>query len=163
MIRPNKRLVGVTVDDERDKQSLNVLNETSEADIDNVASLEIEELLQDGGGYESETHNQNSIFVQVSGSPVYKATIVKEVLNSNTHVSSADRLRRERGYSKHSGSSETEDNEDALDLDDALMLGETMAVKLLYDKDSVALAFVKIMSMKSKWRKVCNGHPLNQH
>ena len=61
MIRPNKRLVGVTVDDERDDdQSLNVLNETSEADIDNVASLEIEELLQDGGGYESETHNQNS-------------------------------------------------------------------------------------------------------
>ena len=98
MIRPNKRLVGVTVDDE-----------TSEADIDNVASLEIEELLQDGGSYESETHNQNSIFVQVSGSPVYKATIVKEVLNDNTHVSSADRLRRVRGYSKHPGSSEPED------------------------------------------------------
>ena len=56
MICPNKRLVGVTVDDQRDnEQSLNVLNETSEADIDNVASLEIEELLQDGGGYESET------------------------------------------------------------------------------------------------------------
>ena len=56
MIRPNKRLVGVTVDDERDdEQSLNVLNEISEADIDNVASLEIEELLQDSGGYESET------------------------------------------------------------------------------------------------------------
>ena len=50
MIRPNKRLVGVTVDDERDdEQSLNVLNETSEADIDNVAALEIEELLQDDG------------------------------------------------------------------------------------------------------------------
>ena len=51
---------------------------------------------------------------------------------------------------KHPGSSETEDNEDALDLDDALMLGDTLAVKLLYDKDSVALAFVKLMSMKSK-------------
>ena len=49
MICPNKRLVGVTVDDQRDdEQSLNVLNETSGADIDNVASLEIEELLQDG-------------------------------------------------------------------------------------------------------------------
>ena len=61
MICPNKRLVGVTVDDQRDEQSLNVLNETSEADIDNVASLEIEELLQDGGGYESETQpNFNS-------------------------------------------------------------------------------------------------------
>ena len=55
-----------------------------------------------------------------------------------------------RGYSKHPGSSETEDNEDAFDLDDALMLGDTLAVKLLYDKDFVALAFVKIMSMKSK-------------
>ena len=56
MIRPNRRLVGVTVDDERDdEQSLNVLNETSEADIDNVAFLEIEELLRDDGGYESET------------------------------------------------------------------------------------------------------------
>ena len=53
MICPNKRLVGVTVDDQRDdEQSLNVLNETSEADLDNVASLEIEELLQDGGGYD---------------------------------------------------------------------------------------------------------------
>ena len=30
------------------------------------------------------------------------------------------------------------------------MSGDTLAVKLLYDKDSVALAFVKIMSMKSK-------------
>ena len=95
-------------------------------------------------------HNKNSIFAQVSGSPVYKATIVKEVLNSNTHVSSADRIRWVRDYSKHPGSSETEDNEDALDLDDALMLGDTLAVKLLYDKDSVALAFVKLMSMKSK-------------
>ena len=95
-------------------------------------------------------HNQNSIFVQVSDSPVYKATIVKEVLNGNTHVSSADRLRRVRGYSKHPGSSEAENNEDALDVDDALMLGDTLAVKLLYDKDPVALAFVKIMSMKSK-------------
>ena len=66
------------------------------------------------------------------------------------HVSSADRLRRVRGYAKHPGSSETEDNEDALDLDGALMLGDTLAVKLHYDKDSVALAFVKIMSMKSK-------------
>ena len=96
-------------------------------------------------------HNQISILVQVSGSPVYKATIVKEVLNGNTHVSFAERLRRVRGYSEHPGSSETEDNEDALDLDDALMLGDTLAVKLLYDKDSVALAFVKIItSMKSK-------------
>ena len=92
-------------------------------------------------------HNQNSIFVQVSGSPVYKATIVKEVLNGNTHVSSAERLRRVRGYSKHPGSSETEDNEDALDLDDALMLGDMLAVKLLYDKDSVLfflLFFIQI-------------------
>ena len=55
-----------------------------------------------------------------------------------------------RGYSKHPGSSETEDNEDALDLDDTLMLGDMLAVKLLYNKDSVALAFVKIMSMKIK-------------
>ena len=88
--------------------------------------------------------------IQASGSPVYKATIVKEVLNCNTHVSSADRIRRVRGYSKHPGSSETGNNEDALDFDDALMLGNTLAVKLLYDKDSVASAFVKIMSMKSK-------------
>ena len=55
-----------------------------------------------------------------------------------------------RGYLKHPGSSETEDNENALDLEDALMLGDTLAVKLIYDKDSVALAFVKIMFMKSK-------------
>ena len=61
---------------------------------------------------------------------------------------SADRLRRVRGYLKHPGSSENDDGEDSLDLDDAIMLGDTLAVKLLLDKNSAALAFVKIMSMK---------------
>ena len=45
MMRPNKRLVGVNMDNER-----NELNITAEETEVNIASLEIEEMLQDGGG-----------------------------------------------------------------------------------------------------------------
>ena len=76
-------MAGVTVDDDRDEeQDVNVLRETFEADVDNAASLENEELKTLVAM--KMRHNANSIFVQVSDIPVYKATIVKEVLNGIT-------------------------------------------------------------------------------
>ena len=150
MMRPNKRLVGVNVDNERIEPSLTPVVEDVQQAEDNIASLEIEEMVQDG--YDSnDTGIQNSILVEVSGSMVYKATIVKEILNGDVELSSADRLRRVRGYTKHPGTTEVIDSDDGdLDLDDAIMLGDVLSVKVKYDGTSVVLAFVKITSMKNK-------------
>ena len=51
-------------------------------------------------------------------------------MNGNTQVSSADRLRRVRGYSKHPGSLNTAGDEDDLDLDDTIILGDILAFKI---------------------------------
>ena len=55
-------------------------------------------------------------------------------MNGNTQVSSADRLRRVRGHSKHPGPSNTADDENDLDLDDAIILGDILALKILLEK-----------------------------
>ena len=59
-------------------------------------------------------------------------------------------MRRVRGYSKNPGSSSTAGNKDDLDLDDTIMLGDILALKIFLDKNFAVLAFVKIMSMKHK-------------
>ena len=101
MVRPNRRLVGVNVDSERNEISLTPVDEVAQLAEDNIASLEIEEIVQDAGGFDSyDKDAPNSIFVEVSGNMVYKATIVKEILSDNVQLSSIDRLRRIRGYTK---------------------------------------------------------------
>ena len=123
--------------------------EAQEKDEDNDASLEIEELLEDSGGYDMESNIQHPITCRIGDKPIYKATMVKDVLNGDTQVSSADRLRRVRGYSKTPCSFENLDDENNLDLDDVLMLGDVVAAKLI-PKDSATFAFIKIMAMKCK-------------
>ena len=66
-VKTKKRLVGVNVDSKR-----NEINEICEND---EPSLEIERLLQDGGGYD-DVHD--SILVEVDVSMVYKATVIIE-------------------------------------------------------------------------------------
>ena len=151
MARPNKRLVGVNVDNERNE--INTIEYETEIETEeteeSIASLEIEEMLQDGGGYDSEAVAQNSVFVELDGSSVYKATVVKEVLNGEADLSSTDRLRRVRGYSKHPGSADVEvDGE--IDMDDVIMIGDVLTVKVKHNGTPVTLAFVKITSMKCK-------------
>ena len=85
MMRPNKRLVGVNVDNEREELS-SAFSETEELDEDNSASLEIEEMLQDVDAFDTE--QQNSVKVEVDGEMVYKATVVKEILNGDDQFSS---------------------------------------------------------------------------
>ena len=149
MLRPCKRLEGVTVDINMEEEQEDSFYEAQEKDEDNDASLEIEELLEDSGGYDMESNIQHPITCRIGDKPIYKATMVKDVLNGDTQVSSADRLRRVRGYSKTPCSFENLDDENNLDLDDVLMLGDVVAAKLI-PKDSATFAFIKIMAMKCK-------------
>ena len=55
----------------------------------NIASLENEEMLQDGG-YDNEAEVQNSVFVEVDGNSMYKATVLK-TFNGDVQLSSIDR------------------------------------------------------------------------
>ena len=87
MLRPNKRLIGVNVDTERNK--LDDEHNTSEADTneieDNLASLEIEELIE-----EENVIIATSTTVELDGKNVHKASVVKELLNNDANVSSTD-------------------------------------------------------------------------
>ena len=65
MMRPNKRLVSVNVDNERYEPNITAeVEDDAEKTEVNIASLEIEEMLQDGGGYDNEAEVQNSVFVE---------------------------------------------------------------------------------------------------
>ena len=102
MLRPNKRVVGVTVDTEREV----VLHEFHEAEQEreddiptipeqiteeNEISLDIEEFLE----VNSPSFNST---VDVGGKLKHKSTIIRELFNETG--SSIDRLRRVRTYSK---------------------------------------------------------------
>ena len=86
MICPNKRLVGVNVDTERmevEEESL-VSDEIdfhpdTTQECDNLASLEIEELICNDG----EICTEISPKVLVDGKDVYKALVVKRLMNGN--------------------------------------------------------------------------------
>ena len=60
---------------------------------------------------------------------------------------STDRLKRVRGYSKFCDVTEVTENQ--LDLDDAVMVGDFIAGKVICDKQST-LCVVKILSLKNK-------------
>ena len=104
MLRPNKRLVGVNVDTERNE--VNECNEDNNEQQDasqmersniedNLASLDIEELIEDEG-----TSGAISATIELNGKNVHKATVVKGMFNSDANSSSNDRLLRVRGYSQ---------------------------------------------------------------
>ena len=107
MLRPNGRLVGVTIDVEREEvceEVADTVDEPVESEIqtnvldipseENEISLDIEEFLEEN----SPTFNST---VDVNGKMKHKATVVRELFNGSG--SSMDRLRRVRSYSKFVG------------------------------------------------------------
>ena len=111
-----------------ERNELDDEHNTSEADTnkieDNLASLEIEELIE-----EENVIIAISTTVELDGKNVHKASVVKELLNNDTNVSSTERLRRVRGYSKNVGIQETIGSDD-VDLDERVMLGDTLSAKV---------------------------------
>ena len=103
MLRPNKRLVGVNVDTERNevKECNEDNNEQQDAPQmersnieDNLASLDIKELMEDEANA-----GATPTTIELDGKNVHKATVVKGMFNSDANSSYNDRLRRGRGYS----------------------------------------------------------------
>ena len=132
MLRPKKRLVGVNVDTERTEETLTsdglmeeVVDETEGSDVEeNMASLEIEEMIQD----DTVSERNFSSKITVDGKEVHKASVVRIMLNKDEDQSSNDRLRRVRGYTKHPG--RVTDVQDDVDLDDCIMIGDMLAAKV---------------------------------
>ena len=155
MLRPNKRMVGVTVDIER--------NEVSEEDIDtededsplsesenteedeNLVSLDIEKFIED---------NEVTVVdakVEVSGKILHKASVIREIFNESENGSSNDRLRRVRSYTKYlsTDSGEIVDNDDDdLELDEMIMVGDLLCGKIALKDGKASFAVGKIASMK---------------
>ena len=89
MLRPNKRVVGVTIDLEREEDAV-LDEETSIPENileENEVSLDIEEFLEDNTPTFDST-------VDVTGKQKHKATVIRELFNESG--SSLDRLRRVR-------------------------------------------------------------------
>ena len=141
MLRPYKRLIGVNVDTERNE--LDDEHNTSEADTneieDNLASLEIEELIE-----EENVIITTSTTVELDGKNVHKASVVKELLNNDANVSSTERLRRVGEYSKNVGIQETIGSDDDVDIDECVMLSDTLSAKVQIDAGLVAFCIFKV-------------------
>ena len=120
MLQPNKRVVGVTIDLEREEDA--VLDEETSipANIleENEVSLDIEEFLEDNTPTFDST-------VDVTGKQKHKATVIRELFNESG--SSLDRLRCVRTYSKFPDAN-SNDREDLMagevELDSMIMLGD---------------------------------------
>ena len=128
MMRPNKRLVGVNVDTERIEVTPGpgneVITQTEEDDVaENLASLDIEEAITEESAVPS-----TSITVDVGGKQIHKSSVIREMFESSK--ASNDRLRRVRGYSKIVELTEDVTGGNEVDLDDCIMLGDTLAAKI---------------------------------
>ena len=165
MLKPNKRLVGVNVDTERTEEDLGVVSDdvdVSDAvddsnDIDveeNLASLEIEEIFQE----DTVSSIKISSTINIDGKEVHKASIIKRLLNSDEEQCSSDRLRRVRGHTKHPDKITEVQSE--LDLDDCILLGDTLAAKVQIDSKA-SLCILRIKAIRDitskKYETVING------
>ena len=139
MMRPKKRLVGVNVDVERSEIPAN------EEVEENLSSLDIEKVLTNGDEL------GNSITIDVNGKQVHKATVVKQLFEST--AASNDRLRRVRGYGKTPEIDSTLSSMTNLDLNDCILLGDTVAAKITVKNNSSSFCLFKIKSIKDKESK----------
>ena len=136
--------MGVNVGVERSEipvndEDIDMINEEVE---ENLSSLEIEEVLTNGDEL------GNSITIDVNGKQVHKATVVKELFESTG--ASNDRLRRVRGYSKTPEIDTTLSNMIDLDLNDCILLGDTLAAKITVKNNFSSFCLFKIKSIKDK-------------
>ena len=166
MIRPKKRLVGVTVETERQETFENVSentdnvstdvtelsdveNDSAEATRDleeNLVSLEIEQFIED---------NDETTFtatVEVEGKTKHKATVIRMMFNESVDKASADRLRRVRSYTNYPdpGESDVSGNEGDpdIELDDMIMIGDIVCGKVALKNGKACLAVAKIASIR---------------
>ena len=153
MPRPNKRLVGVTADTDREEVDESVVDEISEGTDsneksedaaqtnteDNEVSPDIEEFIEN---YEIPF----SSTVDVDGKQKHKSSVVRELFNESGF--SADRLRRVRAYIKFV-SSDNEDVQEELELDDMIMIGDTVCAKVPLKDGSACFTIGKIASMRN--------------
>ena len=155
MLRPNKRLVGVNVDTERTEEYLITSDGVASDDVDdvedvdvaeNLASLEIEEILQE----DTESAIKISSTISVDGKEVHKASVVKLLLNEVEDPSSSDRLRRVRGFTKYPDKITEIQND--LDLDDCILIGDTLAAKVQVD-GTASLCILRIRAIRDKTSK----------
>ena len=75
---------------------------------------------------------------------MYKATVVKQFFSSLNPPSYNDRLKRVRCFSKFSN-----DNDDELELDNMVMLGDYICSKVPLQDKSLTFSIGKIKSMKN--------------
>ena len=156
MMRPNKRLVGVTIDTERPElgeEDVDTQVEESDeyrmsesevlGDNDNLVSLDIEELIED---------NEASAFeatVEVGGKKVHKASAVREIFNNKSDGSSTDRLCRVRSYTKYVAADHLDSvDENEVELDEMIMVGDKLGGKVALKSGTACFAVGKIGSIK---------------
>ena len=159
MLRPKKRLVGVTVDTEREEvfESVDTLlldTESSEAagnvsieegenDEESLVSLEIEEFIEDA--------EQFGATVEVEGKTKHKASVVRMLFNQSWEGASVDRLRRVRSYTKYLSpgeGAEQETESEELDLDEIIMIGDSVCGKVMMQGGKACFAVGKITSIR---------------
>ena len=160
MLKPNKRLVGVTVDVEREEVEEVTTESVSSDDVsstDITDNIEIEESLQAPSELEENEisleieemiENNSTPFksiVDVEGKEKHKASVIRELFNESG--SSADRLRRVRVFSKFISDENELTLPDDLELDEMIMLGDKVCGKITQD-GSACLAIGKISSMR---------------
>lgn len=157
MLKPKKRLVGVTIDTEREEvddddddqmsdqtqDSENSENPSDEVQ-DNFVALDVEEFIED-----NETNIQIQTTIDVNGKVKHKASVVRELFNETG--SSTDRLRRVRSYTKFLSTDESDivDESDDIDLDNMIMLGDKVCAKVALSKGSACFVVGKISSIRS--------------
>ena len=131
MLRPKKKLVGVNIETERTEETSTldglvneVVDESEGSDVEeNLASVEIEEMIQD----DTVSERKFSSKVTVDGKEVHKVSVIRILLNEDEEQSSNDRLRRMRGYTWHPG--KVGEVQDDVDLDDCIIIGDMLAEK----------------------------------
>ena len=148
MLRPNKRVVGVTIDLEREEYAVldeipsDFDEETSiQADIleENEVSLVIEEFLEDNTPTFDST-------VDVTGKQKHKATVIRELFNESG--SSLDRLHHVRTYSKFPYANSNDHEAGDVELDSMIMLVDHVCGKVVMEGGCTTLCIGKIASMK---------------
>ena len=150
-LKPNKRLAGVTVDEDCIENAFHSLDEEEEVENleDAEAAREIEETLADCPEPASENVISNKI--DYDGKQIYKTSIIKEFFGgSKIDLTSTDRLKRVRGYSKFNSSEEQ--GEINVDLDDSIIIGDYVAGRILVEKQITqsSLCIAKILSLKDR-------------
>ena len=149
MLRPKKRLVDVDTERTEETSTLDglvneVVDESEGSDVEeNLASLEIEEMIQDDTVSERKFPSK----VTVNGKEVHKASVIRILLNEDEEQSSNDRLRGVRGYTKHPG--KVGEVQDDVDLDDCIMIGDMLAGKVQLNETAKLLASLCILRIRS--------------